>query len=115
MKYLNYDELEICVNDYKTKDKIQVFCLISNESDCPLCKGVLQSNNVFEKLENENLIDVYIVMIEDIFKIFPKPFNFLMYFYVPWNERQSPQIRDGYLPYDDMKNEFVYWINKVRK
>lgn len=115
MKKIDHEQAKIIIDTYKQKDKIQVFCLVSSNSECPLCKGILNTPNLFTQLEDDGLIEAYIIDMQEIFKVFPTPFKFMMYYYIPWNEKQSPQFRDHYLLYEEMKLDFLYWINKVRK
>jgi hypothetical protein len=109
MTPLNYDQAKSLVENYKTKDRIQVLCFINLENRCPLCNGFLSVPNQFTQLEDEGIIDVYYIDIKEAYGFFQPPFSFLMQYYIPWVEEQSPQSRGHYLPYPDMKADFMHW------
>jgi hypothetical protein len=113
MKLVSYDEAKEVVLNYKDKDKIQVLCIINKESDCPLCKNILEKDdNPLVLIQNEGIIDLHVIDAEEAYGFFKPPTMFFMYYYIPWNLKKSPQIRDHFLPYDDMKKDFIYWVNK---
>lgn len=107
-------DAEQLIAQYRSKERIQIFCVATKGSDCPLCKEISEPNNVFERLEADGLADIFLLDMADVFKVFPPPNRFLMFMYIPWNERQSPQTRDHYLPYEEMKKELAYWVQKRR-
>ena len=109
MKKINHTQAKSIVENYTNNSKIQVLLFINSANQCPLCKGILKTPNVFTQLEDEGIIDAYIIEFEEAYGFFKPPYSFLMQYYIPWVKEQSPQSRGEYLPYQQMKQDFEHW------
>ena len=111
VKLLSYDEAKDVVLTYKQKEKIQVLCVINMESGCRICKELTQNiDNPLSILEREGFIDLNVIDSEEAYGFFKPPTMFMMYYYIPWNEKHTPQIRDHLQPVDELRKDIRYWI-----
>ena len=113
MNKLKYEEAKSLVENYRSKEKIQVLVFVRSNSTCHFCSSIISDpKNSMSQLEDAGYCDVNVIEIDDAYGFFKPPYNFLMYYYIPWNEQESPQIRDSIRPFQEMVRDMKYFVEK---